>query len=82
MTKPPTIDCEQVLRLMFAYLDGELDGEQGRRVAEHLERCRSCFSRAEFERRLKTHLAELGRDTVPPPLEARVRSLIRDFSCD
>ncbi len=82
MSTHPAIDCEEVLRLIFTYLDGELEAEHRQRVDQHLERCRSCFSRTEFERRLKAHLAELGRESVPPALEARVRSLIGQFSCD
>lgn len=81
MSTPPTLDCETVIRLMFAYLDGELHEADHRHVAEHLEQCRSCFSRAEFERRLRAHLTELGREPVPIVFEERVRSLIGEFGC-
>ncbi len=81
MSETPKIDCEETLRRLLAYLDGELQDREGREVEEHLHRCRSCFSRAEFERRLKAHLAELGSAPVPPAFEARVRSLLRQFSC-
>jgi anti-sigma factor (TIGR02949 family) len=79
MTTSPGLDCETVLRLIFAYVDGELRDEQYRNVSEHLERCRSCFSRAAFERRLKAHLAELGREPVPSAFDARIRSLLGQF---
>jgi anti-sigma factor (TIGR02949 family) len=82
MSTPPTVDCESVIRVLFTYLDGELVEEERQGVDEHLARCRSCFSRAEFERRLKAHLGELGRERVPPPFEERVRSLIGQFGCD
>jgi mycothiol system anti-sigma-R factor len=75
-------DCEAVIRLMFAYLDGELEDEQRGGVDEHLKLCRSCFSRAEFERRLKSQLSELGRESVPAPLEERVRALMSQFKAD
>lgn len=75
-----TIDCERVLRLLFLYLDGELEVDERHDVEHHLEHCRSCFSRAEFERRLRSHLAELGRSPVAADFEGRIRSLIRHFT--
>jgi anti-sigma factor (TIGR02949 family) len=76
MSDSRPIDCEQVVRLLFAYLDGEIGDEQRRDVDHHLARCRSCFSRAEFEKRLRSHLLELGHGAVSPELEQRIRSLI------
>lgn len=81
MSETPTIPCEEALRRLLAYLDEELEAREQHEVAHHLERCRSCFSRAEFERRLKGHLAALGEAPVPPSVEARIRSLIGQFNC-
>jgi hypothetical protein len=47
----------------------------------HLERCRSCFSRLEFEKRLKAHTADLGHEPVSEDLERRVRALLDSFKC-
>ena len=33
------LDCEEVLREIFAYVDGELPGPEHVRVEAHLERC-------------------------------------------
>lgn len=79
MSDPELLDCDEVLRVIFAYVDGELEGVDTDRVEAHLERCRSCFSRAEFERRLKGHMTELANEPVPPPLEHRIRRLISEF---
>lgn len=73
------INCEEVLHRLLEFLDGELDASSGREVEHHLERCRSCFSRAEFESRLKTHLRDLGRAPVRPELEQRIRSMLGDL---
>lgn len=81
MTDTTPIGCEEALRMLFTYLDDELDAAHRQKVETHLERCRSCFSRAEFERRLKTHLAELGSAPLPASMEARIRSLINNFTC-
>ena len=81
MSESQPIDCEQVVRMLFAYLDGEISDERRHDVDQHLARCRSCFSRAEFEKRLRAHLATLGQEEVPTALEQRIRSLIADFTC-
>jgi putative zinc finger protein len=51
MSEVRTIDCEEALRRLFDYIDTELAGEPQREMEHHLERCRSCFSRLEFEKR-------------------------------
>lgn len=74
-----TITCQEALRLLAAYLDGELADAAHFDVARHLDACRSCMSRAEFERQLKAGLAELRRHEVSPTFEERIRELIRQF---
>lgn len=71
--------CEDALRLLAAYLDGELHPDSGEELERHLDTCRSCYSRAEFEKRLKAHVSALGQEPVAAGLEDRVRSLIRSF---
>jgi anti-sigma factor (TIGR02949 family) len=75
----PTVGCEEALRLLAAYLDHELDPAEEVPVRKHLETCRSCFSRAEFEKRLKLQLAGLKQAPVGPVLEGRVREIIHRF---
>ena len=81
MSDVRTIDCEEAIRRLFDYIDAELAGEPQREMEEHLERCRSCFSRLEFEKRLKAHTAELGREPVSEGLEQRIRALLDSFKC-
>lgn len=73
-------NCEDALRVIAAHLDRELDPPTADQLELHLETCRSCFSRAEFERRLKASVADLGREPVTPELSERVQTLIRDFT--
>jgi len=79
MDEPRVIDCEEALRRLMEYLDAELQGDSRREMEQHLERCRSCFSRVEFEKRLKAHTADLRREPVPPELERRIRALVDTF---
>ena len=75
------IDCEEALRRLFEYLDAELDGEPQLAMEQHLERCRTCFSRLEFEKRLKAHIGDLGSEPVPPEIEQRIRRALESFKC-
>lgn len=74
------IDCEEVLRGIERYLDGELADAARADVEEHLGRCGPCMERAEFRRRLKALLARRCRSEVPAELYARVRALLDDAS--
>jgi anti-sigma factor RsiW len=80
MSKSETISCEEALRLLAVYLDGELRGTEHESVEQHLHTCRSCYSRGEFERRLKAQLSELGRGAVRPAFEQHIRQLITQFT--
>jgi anti-sigma factor (TIGR02949 family) len=73
-------NCEEALHVLAAHLDGELDGATGEQFERHLATCRSCYSRAEFEKRLKAILAGLAREPVPDELAIRVRGLIGRFT--
>jgi anti-sigma factor RsiW len=73
-------NCEEALRLLAAYLDGELGGDQHQAMEHHLSLCRSCCSRAEFERHLKVQLGDLRRAGVRPAFEQRIRELISQFA--
>ncbi|HXG43538.1 MAG TPA: zf-HC2 domain-containing protein [Gemmatimonadales bacterium] len=80
MTHPDSISCEEALRHLAAFLDGELPLEQQGEVDAHLRRCLSCYSRAEFERRLKARLAALGSANPGPGLEQRIRAMLARVS--
>lgn len=73
-TKP--LDCEEALRALVDFLDGELPLAAQQDVHQHLETCHSCYSRAEFERRLAEQLASLGRHALEPDFARRIRSLL------
>ena len=81
MNETRTIDCEEALQRLLDFLDAELHGESLQELEQHLELCRSCFSRFEFEKRLKTHIAELGSEPVPADLQHRIRKVLDNFKC-
>lgn len=78
MTKQE-IDCELALKQLFEFIDHELP--EGRRdaVQQHLHTCKSCFSRFEFERRMKEKLGALGSDEVSSEASERIKRLLKSF---
>lgn len=73
------LDCEDVLRRLLEYLDRELDSGEAGSIARHLERCRACFSRAEFEKKLKDSLRATGLRRASLRLRLRLKSIIEGF---
>lgn len=70
--------CEDALRHLAEYLDGEFASVTS--LENHLSKCRSCYSRAEFERRLKQRLGQLADEPVRPRLSTRVDELLGRFA--
>lgn len=77
--KPGELSCEEVIVRLFDYLDRELDDRQATEIEHHLAHCRDCFSRSEFEKRLRARLADSAGQPAPPRLERRIHQLLDDF---
>ncbi len=73
------IDCEQALRQILEYVDHELGDHEHSLMEQHLRTCKSCFSRLEFERRLKEKVGMLRDDEVPSTLGERIKGLLKSF---
>jgi mycothiol system anti-sigma-R factor len=71
--------CEEALEKLFAYLDHELEGHEREAMDAHLNDCRGCYSRAEFEKQLKKKLIESARETAPSELQQRIRKILQQF---
>lgn len=77
-TKDP-LECKDVVKKIFEYIDGELDEHTHDDIEHHLEHCRSCFSRAEFEAELKSRVKNAGEEKAPEKLNKRLNNLIDNF---
>jgi mycothiol system anti-sigma-R factor len=73
------ISCEEVIAHLFAYLDNETDPAKRSYIEHHLEECRACLSRAEFEKALRAKVRQLGEQEAPAALRRRVKSLLDRF---
>jgi anti-sigma factor (TIGR02949 family) len=79
MTDHPVIDCEAALQRLADYLNRELEPADRDAFEQHVSLCRACFSRAEFERRLKERLKDLAREEAPAHLQSRIRKLLGGY---
>ncbi len=72
------IDCEQALRLLETYCDGELAPAQAALVDAHLDRCTGCLDRRDFRVRLQAIIrAKCGSPVdCPDALLSRVRAIL------
>lgn len=71
--------CEQALHRLFEFLDHELDPAERDAVQRHLSVCRSCFSRASFEQRLKNKLHDLRHEEIASGAGDRIKRLLESF---
>lgn len=73
------IECEEAIRKMLEYLDEELHTDDNAAIHNHLESCRECYSRMEFEQRLKGMVNESSSKTAPVSLSSRIKKIIKDY---
>lgn len=79
MSETDDMGCELALKRLLEFIDHELSDNEHDSVEQHLRTCRSCFSRMEFESRLKQRLSALSTEDVPSTSRDRVRNLIKRF---
>lgn len=70
------MSCQKVQKVVSAYLDQTLAGDEQDRVAQHLAGCRECAARSEQVRHLRVALQSLPPVGVPPEVEGRLRVLV------
>lgn len=73
------ISCIEAMSKLQAYLDREVGGPTEADIDHHLEHCRECFSRAEFEKALRKKVEQAGTAQAPDEVKQRMAALIRKF---
>lgn len=68
--QPSRIECEDALRRLQEFLDGELEGMTAREVEAHFETCTRCYPRLRFERSFRDAVVRAATRTAAP---ARLR---------
>ncbi|MHB1555630.1 MAG: mycothiol system anti-sigma-R factor [Acidimicrobiales bacterium] len=70
------VDCQEAVRQLYVYLDGELTEERRLQIAVHLDECGPCADAAGFEAELRAVVSSHCKDRVPDSLIARVAAAI------
>ncbi len=65
-------DCNDTLRELETFLDGELTERARITIRAHLEGCPDCLQAFDFQAELKAVIAERCRDDLPPGLLERI----------
>ena len=75
-----TPDCEESLKELYEFLDGELTVERRSTIRLHLEGCQPCYEAFDFEAELRIVVSTRCREQVPDELRARVAEALRQVS--
>ena len=69
-------DCNETLRELYQYLDGELSQDDRDHIAQHLDDCSPCLEAFDFEAELKQVVRNRCVDHAPESLRRRVAEAI------
>ncbi|MCR4265089.1 anti-sigma factor [Nitratireductor sp. ZSWI3] len=79
MSAMTNMRCEEVVEHLLTFLDGEVEEERRSLMERHLEECRSCCSRADFELALRHKIREVAAKRPSSGLSRRIREIIDRF---
>ena len=65
-------DCNETLRELYLYLDGQLTDEDRVHIQQHLDDCSPCLEAFDFEAELRLVVRSRCVDHVPESLRARI----------
>jgi mycothiol system anti-sigma-R factor len=68
--------CEEVIRELYAFVDGELTIESRAQIKSHLDDCLPCFEAYDFEAELRIVISQRCRESVPDALRHRIAQAI------
>ena len=71
-------ECQEALREIERFLDGELEPGMRALVDHHLSSCNPCTQRVEFRVHLRAIISSsCRRDSMPPELLQKVQTLLQ-----
>ena len=77
------IPCEEALRLVHEYLDGELDGVSQRKVKRHFDVCGRCYPHLKLESSYREAVRRAAAgEAAPPELRAKVTRLLAEVEAE
>ena len=80
---PGNIDCEDVLKDVYLYLDDESDPQLRNRIRQHLDGCAPCLKQYGLEQDVRSLIARCcGGDRAPETLHERIRTRITEVTVE
>ncbi len=70
-------ECQEALRQLYSYLDGQLTIERRTVIKTHIEYCSPCMESYSFETELRQVVSLRCSDQVPEALRRRIADAIR-----
>ena len=80
---PGGVDCDDVLKDVFLYLDGESDEDVRHRIRRHLDGCAPCLRQFGLEQDVKSLVTRCcGGDVAPESLRVRIRLRLAELTVE
>ena len=80
---PGNIDCDDVLKDIYLYMDDESDDQLRNRIRQHLDACAPCLKHYGLEQDVRSLIARCcGGDRAPEALHERIRVRITEVSIE
>ena len=80
---PGNIDCDDVLKDVYLYLDDESDPALRNRIRQHLDGCAPCLKQYGLEQDVRSLIARCcGGDRAPETLHERIRTRITEVTVE
>ena len=77
------ISCQEALRFLYEFLDGELDGAPREQVQAHFDVCQRCYPHLQLEASFRAALQRAcGGQCAPPELKSRLMAALTDAEKD
>jgi anti-sigma factor (TIGR02949 family) len=77
------VSCEEALRHVQEFLDGELEGATLKEIEAHFETCQRCYPHLQFERSFREAVRRAAfRESAPEALLRRVTRVIANSGTD
>ncbi|HEX3285827.1 MAG TPA: zf-HC2 domain-containing protein [Mycobacterium sp.] len=74
-----SMDCNELVELVTAYLDGSLDLEDRARFDSHLLECEGCKSYLQQFRSTVDTIGKVSLDELDPKFRSRLMNAFRDW---
>lgn len=77
------ISCQDALRFLYEFLDGEMEGAPADQVRDHFDVCQRCYPHLRLEASFRAALQRAcGGPCAPPDLKARLVSALAEAAKD